>query len=45
MIYLETADDNRAAHIFYTARGYSKVDEVPNYYPNGQTAWVMVKWL
>lgn len=45
LIYLETADDNRAAQIFYTARGYVKVDEVPKYYSNGQTAWVMVKWL
>ncbi len=45
LIYLETADDNQAAQRFYAARGYNKVDEVPNYYPNGQTAWVMVKWL
>jgi [ribosomal protein S18]-alanine N-acetyltransferase len=45
MIYLETADDNRPAQNFYAARGYHKVEEVPEYYPNGQTAWVMVKWL
>jgi ribosomal-protein-alanine N-acetyltransferase len=45
LIYLETAEDNRPAQSFYTSRGYAKVDEVPNYYPNGQTAWVMVKWL
>jgi [ribosomal protein S18]-alanine N-acetyltransferase len=45
LIYLETADDNRAAQDFYTSRGYAKVDEVAKYYPNGQTAWVMVKWL
>ncbi len=45
LIYLETADDNRPAQAFYAARGYAKVDEVANYYPNGQTAWVMVKWL
>lgn len=45
LIYLETADDNRGAQIFYTKRGYAKVDEVPNYYSNGQTAWVMVKWM
>jgi ribosomal-protein-alanine N-acetyltransferase len=45
LIYLETANDNRPAHAFYTARGYAKVDELPNYYSNGQTAWVMVKWL
>jgi [ribosomal protein S18]-alanine N-acetyltransferase len=45
LIYLETADDNRGAQIFYTARGYAKVEEVPGYYSNGQTAWVMVKWM
>jgi [ribosomal protein S18]-alanine N-acetyltransferase len=45
LIYLETADDNRGAQVFYAARGYAKVEEVPNYYSNGQTAWVMVKWL
>src|SRR5690349_15973612 len=26
LIYLETADDNRTAQNFYTARGYAKVD-------------------
>ena len=41
----ETADDNRPAQAFYAKRGYAKVDEVANYYSNGQTAWVMVKWL
>ncbi len=45
LIYLETADDNRAAQNFYTARGYAKVDELANYYSNGQSAWVMVRWL
>lgn len=45
LIYLETADDNRTAQIFYTARGYVKVEEIDHYYPNGQAAWVMVKWL
>jgi [ribosomal protein S18]-alanine N-acetyltransferase len=45
LIYLETAEDNRAAQIFYSARGYAKVEEIAHYYPNGQTAWVMVKWL
>lgn len=45
LIYLETADDNKAAQSFYAARGFRKVDEVLHYYPNGQTAWVMVKWL
>ena len=45
LIYLETADDNRPAQIFYAARGYVKVEEIAKYYPNLQTAWVMVKWL
>ena len=45
LIYLETADDNRPAQAFYAKRGYAKVDEVANYYSNGQTAWVMVRWL
>ncbi len=45
LIYLETADDNRPAQSFYTGRGYHKVEEIPNYYSNGQTAWVMVKWM
>jgi len=45
LIYLETADDNRTAQIFYTARGYAKVEEIAHYYAHGQTAWVMVKWL
>src|SRR5271169_1562449 len=41
LIYLETAEDNSAAQMFYTVRGYGKVEEISNYYPNGQTAWVM----
>jgi [ribosomal protein S18]-alanine N-acetyltransferase len=45
LIYLEAADDNRTAQIFYASRGYVKVEEIPNYYPNHQMAWVMVKWL
>jgi len=45
LIYLETAEDNRVAQMFYSVRGYGKVEEIPNYYSNGQTAWVMVKWL
>ncbi len=45
LIYLETAEDNRAAQSFYLARGYAKVEEIPDYYSSGQTAWVMVKWL
>jgi [ribosomal protein S18]-alanine N-acetyltransferase len=45
LIYLETAEENRTAQIFYTARGYAKVEEIPDYYMKGKTAWVMVKWL
>lgn len=45
ILYLETADDNRVAQKFYIAHGYNKVEEIPNYYPNHSTAWVMVKWL
>lgn len=44
-IYLETAEQNLPAQRFYFARGYVKVEEVENYYSDGQTAWVMVKWL
>ena len=43
LIYLETAEDNLTAQIFYEARGYRKVDKVERYYNNGQAAWVMVK--
>lgn len=45
LIYLEAAADNRVAHRFYFGRDYVKVKEVQNYYPDGQAAWVMVKWL
>jgi ribosomal-protein-alanine N-acetyltransferase len=45
LIYLETGEDNQAAQSFYVARGYAKVEEIPDYYSTGQTAWVMVKWL
>ncbi|MHB8654254.1 MAG: GNAT family N-acetyltransferase [Terriglobia bacterium] len=45
ILYLETAENNRAAQNFYTAHGYAKVEEIPNYYPNQTAAWVMVKWL
>jgi [ribosomal protein S18]-alanine N-acetyltransferase len=45
LIYLETAEDNVAAHSFYEARGYRKMDRVERYYNNGQAAWVMVKHL
>ena len=45
LIYLETAEDNVAAHSFYEALGYRKVEKVEKYYSNGQAAWVMVKHL
>jgi|YelNatPaOPRAMG01_1025707.scaffolds.fasta_scaffold29624_2 ribosomal-protein-alanine N-acetyltransferase len=45
LIYLETAEDNRAAHRFYEARGYRKVEKIEHYYNNGEAAWVMVKHL
>jgi [ribosomal protein S18]-alanine N-acetyltransferase len=45
LIYLETAETNRPAQIFYTARGYVKVQEVEDYYVPGLAAWVMVLWL
>ena len=45
LIYLETAEDNCLAQRFYGGLGYVKVKEIPSYYPNGATAWVMVKWL
>ena len=45
LIGLETAHDNLAAQSFYQARGYRKVDEIPQYYADGSSAWVMVKEL
>lgn len=45
MVGLETAEDNLEAQNFYAARGYRKVDEIPGYYADGTTAWVMVKEL
>ena len=44
-VYLETAENNTAAQGFYEARGYKKVDRVQNYYSDGTSAWVMLKWL
>jgi ribosomal-protein-alanine N-acetyltransferase len=44
-VYLETAENNTAAQRFYEARGYRKVDRVANYYSDGTSAWVMLKWL
>ncbi len=44
-VYLETEENNRAAHGFYEARGYKKMDRVENYYSDGAPAWVMLKLL
>jgi ribosomal-protein-alanine N-acetyltransferase len=45
LVYLETAENNAAAQAFYGSRGYRKVDRVLNYYSDGTSAWVMLKWL
>jgi len=44
-VYLETAANNAPAQGFYAARGYRKVDRLENYYADGASAWVMLKWL
>ena len=44
-VYLEAAENNAPALSFYEARGYRKVDHVPNYYADGATALIMLKWL
>ena len=44
-VYLEAAENNTGAQRFYEARGYRKVDRVRNYYADGASAWVMLKWL
>lgn len=45
LVYLEAAENNEPAQSFYRARGYRKVDHVENYYSDGTSAWVMLKWL
>lgn len=45
LIGLETAEHNVGAQRFYAARGYRKINEIPRYYSDGTTAWVMVKEL
>ncbi len=45
LMHLETAEDNFRAQRFYEARGYKKMGKVDNYYANGASAWVMVKYL
>jgi [ribosomal protein S18]-alanine N-acetyltransferase len=45
LVYLETAENNTAAQRFYEGRGYRKVDRVANYYSDGASAWVMLRWL
>ena len=44
-VYLEAAENNAPALRFYEARGYTKVDHVPNYYSDGASALIMLKWL
>jgi ribosomal-protein-alanine N-acetyltransferase len=44
-VYLEAAENNAPALSFYEARGYRKVDLVPNYYSDGASALIMLKWL
>jgi len=44
-VYLEAAENNAAARGFYEARGYRKVDHIWNYYSDGASAWIMLKWL
>ena len=45
LVYLEAAENNLPARGFYEARGYRKVDHVPNYYSDGASALIMLKWL
>jgi len=45
LVYLEAAENNAPARSFYEARGYRKVDRVENYYSDGTSAWIMLKWL
>jgi ribosomal-protein-alanine N-acetyltransferase len=45
LVYLEAAENNAPARNFYEARGYRKVDHVRNYYSDGASAWIMLKWL
>ena len=45
LVYLEAAENNEPAQSFYQARGYRKVDHVENYYSDGASSWVMMKWL
>src|SRR5215831_11843828 len=42
-VYIETAEDNRAAQALYKKRGYVKLKRIAHYYANGAAAWVMVK--
>ena len=44
-VCLEMAENNATARSFYEARGYRKVDHVQNYYSDGTSAWIMLKWL
>jgi len=45
LVYLEAAENNAPARSFYEARGYRKMDHVRNYYSDGASAWIMLKWM
>ncbi len=45
LVCLEAAENNLPARGFYEARGYKKVDHVTNYYADGASALIMLKWL
>jgi len=42
-IFLETAEDNLPAQMFYSRRGYLKLRRIDAYYGNGAAAWLMAK--
>jgi [ribosomal protein S18]-alanine N-acetyltransferase len=45
LMYLETAESNLDAIIFYEEQGYQRVQKVERYYSRNLAAWVMVKHL
>lgn len=44
-VFLETAEDNMPAQLFYGRRGYLKLRRIEAYYGNGAAAWLMAKRL
>ena len=44
-VRLETAAANRAAQALYLSLGYTYVERLVGYYPDGQDAWLMEKSL